>query len=69
MRTVTLEIAPQGIPNQRFVEACNGIRQGEFLTFATPELLFKTLTAKRWEILQMMTGAGAMSIQIGRAHV
>ena len=31
--------------------------------FATPELLWKVLTVKRWELLKAMTGAGAMSIR------
>jgi predicted transcriptional regulator len=31
--------------------------------FATPELLWKVLSAKRWELLRAMTGAGPMSIR------
>ena len=31
--------------------------------FATPELLWQVLTAKRWELLKAMCGAGAMSIR------
>jgi len=31
--------------------------------FASPELLWKLLTAKRWELLKAMTGAGPMSIR------
>jgi predicted transcriptional regulator len=31
--------------------------------FASPELLWKVLTAKRWELLKVMTGAGPMSIR------
>ena len=31
--------------------------------FASPELLWKVLTAKRWELLKAMTGAGPMSIR------
>jgi len=31
--------------------------------FATPELLWKVLSAKRWELLKAMTGAGPMSIR------
>ena len=33
------------------------------LTFATPELLWAVLGAKRWELLKVMCGAGAMSIR------
>jgi len=31
--------------------------------FASPELLWKVLSAKRWELLKAMTGAGPMSIR------
>ncbi|MGQ3054487.1 MAG: HVO_A0114 family putative DNA-binding protein [Roseateles sp.] len=31
--------------------------------FATPELLWQVLTAKRWELLKAMCGAGSMSIR------
>ena len=31
--------------------------------FATPELLWKVLTTKRWELLKAMCGAGTMSIR------
>ncbi len=33
------------------------------VSFATPELLWKVLTAKRWELLKAMCGAGPMSIR------
>jgi predicted transcriptional regulator len=33
------------------------------ISFATPELLWKVLTAKRWELLKAMCGAGPMSIR------
>jgi predicted transcriptional regulator len=32
-------------------------------SFASPELLWATLTAKRWEILKSLAGAGAVSIR------
>jgi predicted transcriptional regulator len=31
--------------------------------FATPELLWRILTAKRWQLLKAMTGKGPMSIR------
>ncbi len=33
------------------------------ISFAAPELLWQVLTAKRWELLKVLTGAGAMSIR------
>jgi predicted transcriptional regulator len=31
--------------------------------FATPELLWKALTAKRWELLKVLYGTGPVSIR------
>lgn len=33
------------------------------ITFATPELLWKVLTAKRWQRLKAMCGVGPLSIR------
>lgn len=33
------------------------------IPFATPELLWRVLTAKRWEILKALCGAGPLSIR------
>lgn len=33
------------------------------ISFATPELLWKVLTAKRWQLLKAMCGAGPLSIR------
>ncbi len=33
------------------------------ISFATPELLWRVLTAKRWELLKVLCGAGSVSIR------
>ena len=33
------------------------------ISFATPELLWQVLTAKRWELLKVLCGAGPLSIR------
>jgi len=33
------------------------------ISFATPELLWKVLTAKRWELLKVLCGAGPVAIR------
>ena len=33
------------------------------ISFATPELLWKVLTAKRWELLKVLCGAGPIAIR------
>ena len=63
MKTVTLSVATREQTNARFLDAARGIAQGSHISFATPELLWKTLTQRRWELLQAMTGQGPMSIR------
>ncbi len=47
-----------------FVQAWNTGTQSEpVVSFASPELLWQVLTAKRWQILKAMTGAGSLSIR------
>ncbi len=36
---------------------------GARICFATPELLWQVLTAKRWDLLKVMCGAGPISIR------
>jgi predicted transcriptional regulator len=63
MKTVTLGIANRETANRRALDAFKGRKQGARISFATPELLFKLLTAKRWELIRAMAGTGPMSIR------
>jgi len=63
MKTVTLEVASRDDVTRRALEAFRGKKQRARISFATPELLWKVLTAKRWELLKAMCGAGPMSIR------
>jgi len=63
MRTVTLRVDSVKNAKRRAAAAFRGQRQGEFISFASVELLWKVLTAKRWEIIRAMTGQGEMSIR------
>ena len=40
-----------------------GDYQGEFLSFATPELFFSKLTDKRWKIVNALQGAGEVGVR------
>jgi predicted transcriptional regulator len=63
MKTVTLEVATLKDVKRRVQDAFKGRKQGARISFATPELLFRVLTAKRWELIRTMTGAGPLSIR------
>jgi len=63
MHTVTLEVSSREKINQRFLTAFEGKPQGAFISFETPELLFKVISGKRWDLLKVMTGAGPLTIR------
>jgi predicted transcriptional regulator len=63
MNTVTLSVASRDELNRRALAAFDGKSQGAHISFASAELLWRTLTRKRWELLRSMTGQGAISIR------
>lgn len=63
MKTVILGLSDRKAVNSRALAAFNGRKQGARIGFATPELVFRVLTAKRWQLIRAMTGAGAMTIR------
>jgi predicted transcriptional regulator len=63
MRTVALEVSTREKTNRRFLRAFEGEPQGSFISFESPELLFKVISGKRWDLLKVMTGAGPMTIR------
>jgi predicted transcriptional regulator len=60
---VTLQVATLEEVKQRAQDAFEGKRQGAHIGFATPELLFRLMTAKRWELIRAMVGAGPLTIR------
>jgi predicted transcriptional regulator len=65
MKTVTLEVREPRAAMDDFARAWRGGKaQGsDRISFASPELLWKVLTAKRWELLKALCGAGPVSIR------
>jgi len=63
MRVVTLDVSSRENTNRRFLRACEGEYQGDFISFESPALLFKVLSGKRWEMLGAMTGTEPMTIR------
>lgn len=63
MNTLTLSVASREDVNRRALAAFEGRRQGAHISFASIDLLWQTLTRKRWDLLQAMTGQGAMTIR------
>ena len=65
MKTVILEV---NSPNESMASFVQSWKSGKSernarIAFATPELLWQVLTAKRWELLKALCGAGPMSIR------
>lgn len=63
MNIVKVGISSREKINDRFLRAFQGERQGQFISFESPELLFKVISGKRWDLLKVMTGAGPMTIR------
>lgn len=65
MKTVILDVRPPREAMADFVRVwkTGKAERSARISFATPELLWKVLTAKRWELLKAMCGAGPMSIR------
>ena len=63
MKTVTLQVSKLEEVKRRAQDAFKGKKQGSRISFATPELLFQLLTAKRWELIRALAGAGPVTIR------
>jgi len=65
MKTVILDVRT---PKAAMADALATVKSGKpqksaRISFATPELLWRVLTAKRWELLKALCGAGPVSIR------
>lgn len=63
MSTVTLCVASRDEVSRRAEAAFAGEAQGEHISFASVELLWSVLNARRWVILEAMTGQGPMALR------
>lgn len=65
MKTVILDVRDPKEAMTGFARAwhLNEQRETDRISFASPELLWKVLTAKRWELLKALCGAGPVSIR------
>jgi predicted transcriptional regulator len=65
MKTVTLDVRTPADSMADFTRAwkTGKPRKSARISFATPELLWRVLTAKRWELLKVLCGAGPVSIR------
>ena len=65
MKTVTLDVRSPSEAMGDFTHAWKSgkARKSARISFATPELLWRVLTAKRWELLKALCGAGPVSIR------
>ncbi len=65
MRTVTLSVQSPTDAMSEFAKDWRkpSSRPDACISFASPELLWKVLTAKRWNLLKAMCGVGPLSIR------
>ncbi len=63
MNVVTVSIASIEETKRRTAAAFRGRKQGTRISFSSEEVLWKTLTPKRWAMLKVMAGQGVMPIR------
>ena len=65
MKTVTLDVRTPADSMADFARAWKSgkAQKTARISFASPELLWKVLTEKRWELLKVLRGAGPVSIR------
>ncbi len=65
MKTVVLEVSTPKESMANFVRSwkTGKAERSARISFASPELLWQVLTAKRWELLKVLCGAGSISIR------
>ena len=65
MKTVTLDVRPAGDSMADFANAwkTGKPQKSARISFGSPELLWRVLTQKRWELLKALCGAGPVSIR------
>ncbi len=65
MKTVILEVRKPDDSMADFSRAwtTGKAQEAARISFSTPELLWRVLTAKRWSILKVLCGAGPVSIR------
>lgn len=65
MKTVTLDVRAPADSMADFVQAWKTGKSQKTarISFATPELLWRVLTEKRWALLKVLCGAGPVSIR------
>jgi predicted transcriptional regulator len=63
MTTVTLGVASREDVSARLLAAMSGQEQGAFISFESADLLFRTMTHLRWNIIKTITGTEPLSIR------
>ena len=71
MKTVTLEVRSPSETMAEFAQAwkTGKASKADRISFASPELLWKVLTAKRWELLKALCGAGPVTVREAAGRV
>lgn len=63
MSIVKITVASREDVNRRVMAAFSGEPQGSHISFASVDLLWKTLVPKRFDLMRAMIGEGSMTIR------
>jgi predicted transcriptional regulator len=63
MKTIHIGVATSGNVKVRAKAAFSGTPQGEYISFASLDLMHRVLTPNRWGVLKAMMGRGEMGVR------
>ncbi|WP_010165342.1 HVO_A0114 family putative DNA-binding protein [Sphingomonas sp. PAMC 26617] len=63
MNTVTLSVSSISEAKEQLAAAFRDEPHGQRISFASVDLLWKTISPKRWDIIRTMTGQGPLAIR------
>ena len=63
MNTVTLGVSSIDEAKERLAAAFRDEPQGQRISFTSVDLLWRTISPKRWDIIRAMTGQGPLAIR------
>lgn len=63
LNTVRIGVSSLDEAKRRLSAAFGGKPQGQYISFASIDLMWKTLTPRRWDLIRTMTASGPMTIR------
>jgi predicted transcriptional regulator len=63
MNLMTIGVSSTKDARRRVADALRGKHQSDYIWFASDDLLWNTLTPRRWQLLKLMAGRGPLAVR------